>query len=344
MARLLHAEFGTGAKMKKIPGWCFDLGNEHTKTLVESYAMGDGYRYRNGKYWRISTVSVPLANGVALLANKLGYSCSVNIGKPGKRKKIAANPKWTENVLPLVDILIRVVQARKNKVFYENDSQNGYIRSTTESHYRGIVYNLEVEKDNSYVTPQGAVHNCYHEHYYYFSLMTIMEIFERHGLEIFDVDEIPEHGGSLRIYAIHKGDGSRSDTVAKVLEDERPMRSLNYYRHFQLSVVLVIDAFIQFLIFNDVVAYGAAAKASTFFNTCRYADIPYVVDRSPHKQGKYLPGSHIEVVNEEELRISEPEYVLITAWNLKEEIMKQLSYIRDWNGKFVVAIPRLEIL
>lgn len=186
----------------------------------------------------------------------------------------------------------------------------------------------------------------YHEHYYYFSLMTIMAIFERHLLEVFDVDEIPEHGGSLRIYARHKGDGSRSDRVAKVLKDEEPMRSVDYYADFQRKVNKIYYDFVNHAYASNLIAYGAAAKANTFINYCRLDSklLPFVVDRSPFKQGKFLPGSHIPVFDEEMIKRVKPEYVLITAWNLKEEIMKQLSYIRSWNGKFVVAIPRLEIL
>lgn len=186
----------------------------------------------------------------------------------------------------------------------------------------------------------------YHEHYYYFSLMTIMEIFERHLLEVFDVDEIPEHGGSLRIYARHKIEGLYSDKVARVLFDEYRMRSLNYYVDFQQRVNKVYYDFINHAYTSNLIAYGAAAKANTFINYCNLDSklLPFVVDRSPFKQGKFLPGSHIPVFDEEMIKRVKPEYVLITAWNLKEEIMKQLSYTREWDCKFVVAIPKLEIL
>lgn len=186
----------------------------------------------------------------------------------------------------------------------------------------------------------------YHEHYYYFSLMTIMEIFERHLLEVFDVDEIPEHGGSLRIYARHKIEGLYSDKVARVLFDEYRMRSLNYYVDFQQRVNKVYYDFINHAYTSNLIAYGAAAKANTFINYCKLDSklLPFVVDRSPFKQGKFLPGSHIPVFDEEMIKRVKPEYVLITAWNLKEEIMKQLSYTMEWDCKFVVAIPRLEIL
>jgi hypothetical protein len=177
--------------------------------------------------------------------------------------------------------------------------------------------------------------------------MTIMAIFERHCLEVFEVDEIPEHGGSLRIYAKHKDKGQfKKKEVDKVLKDEEPMRSLDYYADFQNKVNGIYYNFNGLAFEEDVVAYGAAAKANTFLNYCRLDSkiIPFIVDRSPYKQGKFLPGSHIQVTNEDMLREVKPDYVLITAWNLKEEIIKQLSYIREWQGKFVVAIPRLEIL
>jgi SAM-dependent methyltransferase len=195
----------------------------------------------------------------------------------------------------------------------------------------------------------------YHEHYSYFSMLTIDKVFERHGLKIFDVDELPEHGGSLRIYAKHclerlgRWEGEK---VRGLIEREKAvgMDGLVWYLGFQSKVEKVRRDVMEFLYGQSedsfVMGYGAAAKGNTFLNFCGIKDdlVRAVVDRSPHKQGKYLPGSHIEVWDEEDLKMWQPEYVLILAWNLKEEIMKQLEYIRGWGGKFVVAIPGLEVL
>jgi hypothetical protein len=193
----------------------------------------------------------------------------------------------------------------------------------------------------------------YHEHYSYFSFVTVCEIFRRHGLGVFDVDEIPEHGGSLRIYVKHYSSNmavSESVCFLGKKEDDAGMNSIDYYAGFQSQVEQIRRDFLQFLygIPADqlIMAYGAAAKGNTFLNYCGVKSdmIPIVVDRSPYKQNKHLPGSHIRVTNEEELKQLQPDYVLILPWNLKEEIMEQLKYIRDWGGKFVVAIPGLEII
>jgi len=193
----------------------------------------------------------------------------------------------------------------------------------------------------------------YHEHYSYYSLMSISTIFRKHGLEIFDVDEIPEHGGSLRIYAYH---GERSyvfDSVKSMIANEEKLGvdSLDYYTGFQDKVSKIKTDIVSFLIDRTqwgktIVGYGAAAKGNTFLNYCSIRSdlVSFVVDRSPYKQGKYLPGSHIRVTNEDELKAFKPDYVLVLSWNIFDEVVEQLSYIREWGGKFIRAIDKLEVI
>jgi len=194
----------------------------------------------------------------------------------------------------------------------------------------------------------------YHEHFSYLSFYTVQKIFNSQRLEIFDVDELPTHGGSIRIYAKHAEDAKKeiSKNVALLLEKElkKGINQISYYSHFTEKAVEVKLAFTQFLLEQKkqnrkVAAYGAAAKGNTLFNYCGIKNdlVEYVVDANPHKQNKFLPGSHIPVVNQQFLKIHKPEYVVILPWNLKEEIGDQLSYIRKWDGKFVTAIPTLEI-
>ena len=194
----------------------------------------------------------------------------------------------------------------------------------------------------------------YHEHFSYFSLFTVQKIFASHNLVVFDVEELPTHGGSLRIYAKHKEDASKitSSNVAALLEEEesRGMLTLSYYKGFQANVDKVKYDFFNFLLKQKrhgkkVVAYGAAAKGNTLLNYCGVKKdlIKFVADASPHKQGKYLPGSHMHVVAEEEIKQTKPDYVLILPWNIKDEITEQLSYIREWKGKFVTAIPGIKM-
>lgn len=195
----------------------------------------------------------------------------------------------------------------------------------------------------------------YHEHFSYLSFYTVKQIFEAQDLEMFDVEELPTHGGSLRIYAKHKNDKSKSisENVTRLLEKEllKGISSLDYYSHFQQQALTVKIAFTEFLLQQKkagkkVAGYGAAAKGNTLLNYCGIKNdlIEYVVDANPHKQNKWLPGSHIPVVNESYMKESKPDYVIIFPWNLKEEIVRQLSYIRDWGGLFIVPIPALEIL
>lgn len=195
----------------------------------------------------------------------------------------------------------------------------------------------------------------YHEHFSYLSFYTVKKIFEAAGLELFDVEELPTHGGSLRIYAKHPGDASKpvSDSVQQLLDKEQAkgIASLAYYDHFQQKALQVKLDLLTFLVEQKragkkVAAYGAAAKGNTLLNYCGVKNdlIDFVVDANPNKQHKWLPASHIPVVRESHLKEQRPDYVLILPWNLKEEITQQLSYIREWGGKFVIPIPKLQIL
>jgi SAM-dependent methyltransferase len=195
----------------------------------------------------------------------------------------------------------------------------------------------------------------YQEHFSYLSFTTVKTIFEKHGLVIFDVEEIPTHGGSLRIYVKHAGDLSKkvSERVGELLEKENAagMTSLDYYTGFQDAVENIKKNFVDFLEKQKaggkkVAGYGAAAKGNTLLNFCRVKNdlVAFVVDASPHKQGKYLPGSHIPVVNERELLTSRPDFILVLPWNIRDEIIDQLQYTRKWNCRFVIVIPTLQII
>lgn len=195
----------------------------------------------------------------------------------------------------------------------------------------------------------------YHEHFSYLSFTVVKRIFESQGLEMFDVQELPTHGGSLRIFAKHIQDKTKdiSPNVADLLKREEAvgMKTMNYYNDFQERVDQIKYAVWNFLIqarkeHKKVIGYGAAAKGNTLINYCGIKGndlIQFVVDASPHKQDKYLPASHILVRNLESIREFKPDYVIILPWNLKKEIMEQLSYIKDWGGKFVTFIPELSI-
>ena len=201
---------------------------------------------------------------------------------------------------------------------------------------------------------QNQFDTIYHEHYSYLSLIAVKTIFSANGLAVFDVEELPTHGGSLRVYAQRKDSGTRemSLNVAKLLEREAAagMNGKTFYASFQTKANKVKNDLTAFLIEaqragKTVAGYGAAAKGNTLLN---YAGVrpdllSYVVDRNPAKQDKFLPGCRIPIVAEEHLKNNRPDYVVILPWNLREEVTEQLNYIREWGGQFVTSVPALEI-
>lgn len=194
----------------------------------------------------------------------------------------------------------------------------------------------------------------YHEHFSYFSLLTTERIFAAHGLTLFDVEEISTHGGSLRIYARHAEDvtkpvGSKICEL-RARETAAGLDTLESYRSFARQVEETKRKLLHFLIETrragkSIAGYGAPGKGNTLLNYCgiRTDFLDYTVDRSPHKQGKFLPGTHIPIAHPDRIRQTRPDYLLILPWNIKDEIMKQNDYIRDWGGRFVVPIPEVRV-
>lgn len=207
---------------------------------------------------------------------------------------------------------------------------------------------MRLMEDNQFDT-------IYHEHFSYFSFLSVEKIFSSHGLTIFDVDELPTHGGSLRIYTRHAEDSSqrvsRNVTRLRNLEESEGYARMEFYGDFTEKVKQTKRKILKFLIDakhagKSIAGYGAPAKGNTLLNYCgiRSDFIDYTVDRSPHKQGHYLPGTHIPIYHPDKVKETKPDYLLILPWNLKKEIMEQMSHIRDWGGKFVVLIPEVKIL
>jgi SAM-dependent methyltransferase len=193
----------------------------------------------------------------------------------------------------------------------------------------------------------------YHEHYSYLSLTTVVRIFAASGLAVFDVERLPTHGGSLRVYAQHNG-GPHAQTpaVAALLDEERALgvATTTYYASLQAAAERVKDDLVRFLIEArrdglKVAAYGAAAKGNTLMNFAgvRADLVRFVVDRNPAKAGRFMPGSRIPIVGEERLREDRPDIILILPWNIRDEVIAQLAYARDWGARFAVAVPRLQL-
>ncbi|MDQ6962310.1 MAG: class I SAM-dependent methyltransferase [Mariprofundaceae bacterium] len=200
----------------------------------------------------------------------------------------------------------------------------------------------------------GQFDQVYHEHFSYLSLITVEKVFAYHGLTLFDVEELPTHGGSLRIFAKHTEDTSKliEKSIANLRETEinGGLTNISTYEAFSDRVVETKLKLLEFLIDvkqrgKRVAGYGAPAKGNTLLNYCGIGSelLEFTVDLSPHKQGKYLPGTHIPIFSPEKIIEEKPDYILILPWNLKNEIMDQMAIVRDWGGKFIVPIPEVKV-
>ena len=311
------------------------------QSLVIEVASNDGYLLQYFKEKNIPVLGIePTANTAKVAVSKGIESVvdffGVRLAKQLVAKNIKADLLLGNNVLAHVPDIVDFVGGMKIIL-----KEAGVV--TME-----FPHLMQLVDNNQFDT-------IYHEHFSYLSFTTVQQVFASQGLELFDVDEIPTHGGSLRIYAKHKEDKNKDITpnVAAILKKEadKGMNSLAYYDNFQQKALKVKLDLTDFLIQQKragkkVAAYGAAAKGNTLLNYCGIKNdlIDFVVDANPHKQTEYLPASHIPVVNEQYLKDKQPDFVIILPWNLKDEITAQLSYIKEWKGKFVVPIPALQII
>jgi hypothetical protein len=202
---------------------------------------------------------------------------------------------------------------------------------------------------------QNQFDTIYHEHFSYFSLLSAERILAAHGLKVYDVEELDTHGGSLRVYACHTEDPLRPITPRvdslRAREVAAGLEGLAYYADFAERVRETKRKLLEFLIAakragKSVVGYGAPGKGNTLLNYCgiRTDFLDYTVDRNPYKQGRFLPGTHIPIYSPERIAATRPDYVLILPWNVRDEIMAQLAYIREWGGQFVIPIPETHVV
>jgi SAM-dependent methyltransferase len=217
---------------------------------------------------------------------------------------------------------------------------------------RGVV---TIEFPHLHETVMGnQFDQVYHEHFSYFSLYSVERIFAAHGLVVYDVERLPTHGGSLRIYARHAEDASQPLTerllALRELESAAGVDTVEYYERFEERARETKRKLLEFLIGakragKRIVGYGAPGKGNTLLNYCgiRTDFVDFTVDRNVHKHGKFTPGTHIPILTPDRIREARPDYVLILPWNLRTEIMQQLSYIREWGGQFVIPIPEVTV-
>jgi len=316
----------------------FGLGES---SLVMEIASNDGYLLQHFAKHRVPVLGIePAANiataarakGIETLVRFFGTELALELRDQGKRPDLIIG----NNVLAHVPALNDFVEGLRTAL-----APAGVI--TIE-----VPHLLELIRNGQFDT-------IYHEHFSYFSLLALLRIFAAHGLKIFDVEQLETHGGSLRIYAAHADDESQRDSgaVARVrdLELEAGLGSAAGYRDFDARVKEMKRALLAFLIEakregKKIAGYGAPAKGNTLLNYCgvRTDFIDFTVDRSPHKQSLLLPGSRIPIHAPDRLDAERPDYLLILPWNLRDEIVSQTARIRAWGGRWVVAVPRLEII
>lgn len=311
------------------------------KSFVVEVASNDGYLLQYFKEKNINVLGVEPTSNTAEIAIKKGIPTQIEFFNTEFAKQMLKQSKQADLIIG-------------NNVLAHNPQLNDFVEGlkvALKSH--GVItmefpHLLKLIEKNEFDT-------VYHEHYSYFSFYTVKKLFEKHDLEIFDVDELSTHGGSLRIFAKHKLDTSKniSENIYQLIEKEKlfGLQVLETYSNFSNNVEQTKRNLLKFLIDTKeqnktVAAYGAPAKGNTLLNYCgiRTDFIEYTVDRNPHKQNCFLPGVNIPIYHPDKIKETKPDFILILPWNIKEEVLEQMKFVNDWGGKFVVPIPNLQVL
>jgi SAM-dependent methyltransferase len=325
--------------------------NVYTKKMIERFALGpksqvvelasnDGYLLQYFVLAGIPVLGIEPAANVAAVAVQKGVPTLVKFFNRESAEELAARDIKA-------DLLIG------NNVLAQVPDLNSFVAGMKILLKPDGVITLEFPHLLR-LMEEGQFDTIYHEHFSYFSFLSAEKLLSSHGLTLFDVEELSTHGGSLRIYACHAADCSKCVTAEVVSlrekEEAAGLSRLESYSSFAERVKETKCALLEFLIQasragKQVAGYGAPGKGNTLLNYCgiRSELLAYTVDRNPYKQSKFLPGSHIPVFPPEQIRKTKPDYVLILPWNLKEEIMLQIAYIREWGGQFVVPIPHVKV-
>lgn len=315
-----------------------DLG---TDSQVVEIASNDGYLLKNFVERDIPTLGIEPAENVAAVAIKKGVPTrSLFFGQQTARELL--NEGYSSDLMAANNVLAHVPDINDFVVGFKILLKPDGVATVEFPH----LYNLL--RLNQFDT-------IYHEHFSYLSLYSVEQILDAHDMRVFQVDQLSTHGGSLRLYFCHK-DSSKHPQQASVdacrkLEQDAGMHQIEGYQDFQQRVYQVKSDLLDFLINarregKTIAAYGAAAKGNTLLNYCGIGTdfIDFVVDKNPHKQNTYLPGSHIPVVDDAMISRKKPDYLIILPWNIEQEIVNQTDYISDWGGRHVVAIPELRVL
>jgi SAM-dependent methyltransferase len=310
------------------------------KSLVVEVASNDGYLLQYFVQRNVPVLGIEPAANVARVAVEKGVPTLVRFFGVQMATELAAEGRSADlvlgnNVLAQVPDLNDFVEGLKLLLKPEG------VLTLEFPHLLRLIEHNEFD-------------TIYHEHFSYFSMLTTARILEAHGLKVFDVEELPTHGGSLRVYACRAGAQTHGVTPSVgtlIAEEEKAgQASMEGYESFALHVKQTKWRLVDFLLSaalqgKTVAGYGAPGKSATLLNYCGIGKdlIEYTVDRSPHKQGRFLPGTHIPIHHPDRIRETKPDYVVILPWNLKDEIIEQLQYIREWGGRFVVPIPKVTV-
>jgi SAM-dependent methyltransferase len=310
-------------------------------SLVIEIASNDGYLLQHFAAAGVPVLGIEPAANVARVAQARGIRTEVCFHGSATAERIVAGYGQADlvignNVLAQVPALNDFVAGMKRLM------KPGGVATLEFPHLLQLIGRLEFD-------------TIYHEHFSYFSLYTSERILAAHGLALFDVEELPIHGGSLRLYARHAEDASRPDSIRlgalRARERALGVTGLDLYRGFDARVREAKRRLLSFLIGlkdqgKTIAGYGAPGKGNTLLNYCglRTDFLDYTVDRNPYKQGKFTPGTHIPILSPEHLRETRPDFILILPWNLQQEITAQLAYVREWGGRFIVPIPEPRIL
>jgi SAM-dependent methyltransferase len=330
---LRHAESYVAAMVERF-------GFDRESQIVE-IASNDGYLLQYFQQRGIPVLGIEPAGNVAQAAQERGIRTLVKFFN-------------TKTAGELVDEGLRADLLLGNNVLAHVPGLNDFVEALKIALKPGGVVTMEFPHLMRLMV-ENQFDTIYHEHFSYFSLRTVLDVFTVRGLTLFDVEELPTHGGSIRIYARHAEDESKpvQPRVTELLDRERAagFDDLDHYLSFGEQVRETKRKLLRFLVRlkNDgksIAGYGAPAKGNTLLNYCGVGTdfIDYTVDRSPHKQGRYLPGTRIPIYAPEHISKTRPDYVLILPWNLKEEIIEQMTDLKSWGGQFFVAIPEVTVL
>ena len=310
------------------------------RSFVVEVASNDGYLLQYFLQKKVPVLGIEPAANVATVAVEKGVPTHVRFFGTALAEELAADGRCADLVVAN-NVLAQVPDL--------NDFVNG-LRLLLKPH--GVLtlefpHLLQLVERNEFDT-------IYHEHFSYFSFFTAARILGAHGLRVFDVDQLSTHGGSLRLYVCREGDPTHPTEarIGQVLRDEEQagLVTIRGYNSFARHVKETKLALLEFLLTaaregKQVAGYGAPGKSATLLHYCGIGRdlIAYTVDRSPHKQGRFLPGTHVPIYHPDRICETKPDYVLILPWNLKDEIQAQLQYVREWGGRVVVPIPKLAV-